>query len=68
MGAGVLGMGSDTTILFRKIRREAEDRRYLAVTREGPWFVVTNRVTRSKRYYARIEDVRAFLARGVPPQ
>jgi hypothetical protein len=55
-------MTDETRVIFEGLRRDA-DRRLWVLTREREYYVLVHLVTRRKRYYARLEDVRRVLGR-----
>ena len=56
-------MGEETRVITRRLRRRGQKHRFLSVLKRGDFYVLYNHLTRSKKYYARITDVKAILDR-----
>ena len=60
-------MTEETRVIDDQAELLRERKRIYAVHREGGFYILYNTLTRSKHFYARIQDVQNFLARPAEP-
>ena len=58
-------MGEQTRVIYERMARKNDRRSLLTLSREHGYWVVTNRLTGQKRYYAKSSDVWSILNRPV---